>query len=133
MSGEIVWEATEIGRLLYTHRLDPRLAVSALGIDVDTAAALVAGSKSGEVVAPTRLPHAQLLLNILVRIELRCGHDPVAIRAALERPVSELDGASIGDRLRGEVTIADLRELRLAAGALPIPKAKMWRVADRYS
>ena len=133
MSGDLGWEAAEIGRLLYTHRLDPLLAVGALAIDADAAAALAAGTIGGEVLPPARLPHARLLLNILVRIEVRCGHDPIAIRAALERPVDELDGASIGDRLRGEVTIADLRALRLAAGTLPIPKVKMWRVADRYS
>ena len=131
MSAPLLWEAAEIGRLLYTHALDPGLATVPLAIDIAEARALeqgVAGSVPVE-----RQPEAALLLNILIRIELRCGHDPVAIRLALNRPLEMLAGASIAERLKESATAADLLVLRDAAGTMPINKVKMWRVADRYS
>lgn len=86
------WKTAGIGRLLCTHHLDPALAVPALGLS--TAAA------QQPAVTPDLHDHPALLLNVLVRIELRCGHKPAAMRAALERPLDLLDGNSIADRLR---------------------------------
>jgi hypothetical protein len=60
-------------------------------------------------------------------------NDTVAIGAALERPLDLLDGASIAERLRTKPELTDLRLLRDVAGAMPIAKIRMWRVADRYS
>ena len=126
------WEVAEIGRLLHTHRLDARLAAGGLGIGPAEAERLTRGDIGGAfpVVCPAR---AALLLNILVRLELRCGHDGAALRAALERPAEVLAGDSIASRLRGAVDLAGLRLLREAAGTLPVPKVRMWRTADRYS
>lgn len=53
--------------------------------------------------------------------------------AATERPAIELNGASICETLRLSVDQAALRQLRAVAGTQPLPKIKMWRVADTYS
>lgn len=127
------WEVAEIGRVLYAHRLDPALACEVLGIDAEQATRL---GTLGDVVScrgNDTAERAALLLNTLLRVELRCAHDPRAIAAALERPVPELGGTSIGAALRAPIDVAMLRQLRCAAGAMPMPKVKMWRAADRYS
>lgn len=124
------WQVAEIGRLLHAHRLDPLLTCMALGIDAEQAARL---ASAGEIDGAAHGERAALLLNILIRLELRCGHDSRAIAAAIERPAAELDGASIGETLRLPVDEPALRRLRAVAGSLPLPKIKMWRVADTYS
>lgn len=129
----VIWEAAEIGRLFHTHQLDPGLIAPALGITQDDAARLKQGDPSAHGVIGEHGRHAALLLNVLVRLELRCGHDSAAVRAALERPAEGLGGDSIGDRLRGEVDLELLRLLREIAGTLPVHKVKFWRCADRYS
>ena len=131
MSAPVLWEAAEIGRLLYTHALNPVLVAAPLAIDAGEAHALVEGVTRS--VSVDRQPKAALMLNILVRIELRCGDDPVAIRLALDRPLDMLAGASIAERLMNAATAGDLLVLRDAAGAMPVIRIKMWRVADRYS
>lgn len=133
MSESLVWTLGEIGRLLHTHQLDTELVVKALGISRDDADRL----KRGDVGTPDetvrRYDHAALLLNVLVRLELRCGHDTAALHAALERSVDTLAGDSIAGWLRTDVDLAGLRLLREVAGTVPVLKVKMWRVADRYS
>jgi len=126
------WEVAEIGRLLHTHRLDPGLACPAMEIDADAAERLVS---AGEIVSRSAdiAARAALLLNILIRLELHCAHDSRAIAAALERPVAELGRSSIDAALLAPIDEAGLRLLRDLAGTLPLPRVKMWRVADTYS
>lgn len=128
----IAWEVAEIGRLLHAHPLDPILACSALALSASEAERLVAarGIATASFVMPE---HAALLLNILVRLEIRCRHDSCALAAAVERPAPELGGQSIGEALRQPTDIERLRQLREAAGTLPLPRVKMWRVPDTYS
>lgn len=128
-----MWEAAEIGRLLYTHGLDPALVAGALGVNGGDATCLASGAAIDCMVAADRRYHAALLLNVLIRVELRCGHDTIAIRAALGRPLDALGGDSIAERLLADPDIAGLRLLREAAGTMPVPKVKMWRVPDTYS
>lgn len=125
------WVAAEIGRVLYTHALDPALAEGPLAMTAEAASALVMGGPIK--IEPGRVEHGELLLNVLVRLEVRCAHDPVAIRAALDRPSPELGGQSLRETLAGAPSTERMRSARAAAGTLPIPKVKMWRVADRYS
>lgn len=120
----------ETDRLLHTHRLDPLLTCAALGIDAARAARF---ASAGEIKGAAHGERAALLLELLSRLELRCGPGSRAIVAATERPAVELDGASIGETLRLSVDQAALRQLRAVAGTLPLPKIKMWRVADTYS
>lgn len=127
------WVVAEIGRVLWTHALDPTLIAAVLGLTPEDAARLVAGEPAAALPDEEHRDRAALLLNILVRVELRCGHDPVAIRAALTRPVGALGGATIADRLHAGPGLATLRLIREAAGSMPVPKVRMWRVADRYS
>ncbi len=124
------WEVAEIGRFLHTHRLDAGLAAGGLDLGVEQAEALKRDVDDAFTVCPAR---AALLLNILVRLEVRCSHDGAALRAALERPAEPLASDSIAARLRGQVDLAGLRLLREAAGTLPVAKVKMWRTPDRYS
>ena len=133
MTAAIRGEAAEIGRLFYTHRLDPNLAASALQISPDDAVGLVGGDNEVLGAIDAQDGRASLLLNVLVRLEQRCGHDSAALRAALERPLDELGGDCIAERLHGQLDVASLRLLREVAGTLPVPKVKFWRCADRYS
>lgn len=133
MSALRTWEAAELGRLLYTHRLDPALAAAALGFGEAQVRTLCGGHVGAGDIPPERHEHVALMLNVLIRIELRCGHDSVAVAAALERPLDLLGGSSIAERLRAAPDLAGLRLLREAAGAIPVTKIKMWRVADTYS
>ncbi|WP_375287257.1 hypothetical protein [Sphingomonas sp.] len=66
--------------------------------------------------------NAALLLNVLVRLEVRCHHDSQAIAGALERPVLELGGQSISEALRQPIDVDCLRQLREVAGTLPLPR-----------
>ena len=127
------WTLAEVGRLLWAHGLDPALAAGALGMTVDEAHQIVAGEPLVVAITEERRTRAALLLNVLTRVELRCGHDTVAIRTALDRPIDAIGTLSIAERLLDRPDLASLRELREAAGTMPVPKIKMWRVADRYS
>ncbi|NYD91613.1 hypothetical protein [Sphingomonas melonis] len=133
----VSWTLAEVGRLLWAHGVDSALAAGALDIGLDEAQRLVAGEPLAVTMTEERRTRAALLLNILARIELRCGHDPVAIRAALDRPLDTLGAVSIAERLRDQPDDLDglraLRALRGAAGTMPVPKIRTWRVADRYS
>lgn len=133
MTASAIWEVAEIGRLLHAHQLSPDLIAQALIISPDDAARLEQGDTSVLEDVGSRKGHVSLLLNVLVRLELRCGHDSSSLRAALERPADALGGQSIGERLRGSIDLASLRLLREVAGTLPVPKVKFWRCADRYS
>ncbi|WP_375429471.1 hypothetical protein [uncultured Sphingomonas sp.] len=126
------WTLAELGRLLYTHGLAPTLVAKAVGLDQNDVARLMIG-EGLSLDALADGARAAFVLNVLVRVEVRCCHDTVAIRAALERSLAELGGASISERLSGCTEPEDLAVLRLAAGMKPIPKMSMWRVADRYS
>lgn len=120
MTADRSWEAEELGRLLHTHRIDPDLVVGTPDL--------------AELGTPTDpCCRAALLLNVLIRVEIRCAGDSVAIRAALDRPLVALEGDCIAERLRAGPNLAGLRLLREAAGTMPVPKVRMWRVADRYS
>lgn len=133
MSARCGWDFAEIGRLVHAHRLDLQLVTAPLGLNADQVGYLQDGYNVFDAVTPDRHEHVSLLLNVLIRVELRCGHDTVAIGAALERPLELLDGASIAERLRTKPGPSYLRLLRDVAGAMPVPKIRMWRVADRYS
>ncbi len=131
MTGAMSWDVAEIGRLLHTHPLDAGLAAGGLALPLEAAEVLKRGDTDDAVaVCPAR---AALLLNILVRLEVRCGHDGAALRAALERPAEALAGDSIAAWLRGQVDLAGMRRLRDVAGTLPVPRVRMWRTPDRYS
>ncbi len=129
----VSWTLAEVGRLLWTHGPDPALAAGALSIGLDEAQRLVAGEPLAVTMTEERRTRAALLLNILTRIELRCEHDPVAIRAALGRPLDTLASVSTAERLREQSDLAAWRILREAADTMPVPKIWMWRVAHRYS
>lgn len=133
MSPDLHWTLQEIGRLAFSHRLDPAPLAAALGLDADVAVRLIATGQLPEL--PTRLSSqtAAWVLNVLVRLEVRCGGDSAAIAAALERPSEALGGQSIADAMRAAPDAARLAEIRAAAGTLPVPKVRMWRVPDLYS
>lgn len=124
------WSLQEIGRLAFAHRLDPDPLAAALGLDAVAMAKLIA---TGEVPDALPCPAAAWVLNILVRLEVRCGGDSSAIAAAMHRPSEMLAGASIAEALGGAPDLLRLRKIRIAAGAVPVPRVRMWRAADRYS
>ena len=77
------WTVAELGRVVFTYRLDPALIASPLKLGQQEAVTIAAGEQPSIGFGPDRQARAALLLNILVRVEIRCGHDAAAIRAAL--------------------------------------------------
>ncbi|KQN89953.1 hypothetical protein ASE95_14535 [Sphingomonas sp. Leaf231] len=73
MSARCRWEVEEIGRLLHAHSVNPGLVTSALRLDAGQAGHLRDGFSVFDAVAADRHEHVSLLLNVLVRVELRCG------------------------------------------------------------
>ena len=134
MNAATRWTIAEIGRVLYTHALDPTPVAAALGVAL---AMLDACGRDSDVHADAGRTideqAAALVLNILVRVETRCTGDTVAIAAALLRPHEALDGGSLAEGLAAGPDLTALRALREAAGTMPEPRVRMWRTADRYS
>ena len=112
-----------IGRILFTHRIDPRLATAALGIDAAAADDLIACGQLPLAVDRIRL---ELLASILVRLEIRLCHDIKAIRAALDTPLAVLGNRAPMDLIGGDVHT--LRRVRGAVDHMSAPKSKAWRV-----
>ena len=112
MSDTPIWEAGELARLVMTHRLPAALVDLMHGADVEC---------------------ASLLLNIFVRLEVRCCGDSGAIVAALHRPSAEFNDCSIVECFADKLGIANLRLLRDVAGSIPLAKVKSWRLPDTYS
>ena len=133
MSASLRWTIAEIGRILYTHALDPAPVAVALSV----APAMFDGCDGDDVHADAgpavNERGAALVLNILVRVETRCCGDTVAIAAALMRPLEFLGGSSLAEGLAAGPDLTGLRALREAAGTMPVPRIRMWRAADRYS
>ncbi len=123
------WSLQEIGRIAFTHDLDPDPLAVALGLDPVGMASLIS---AGDMPALPCLA-APAVLNILIRLEVRCGGDSRAIRTAMDRPSDGLGGMSISDALRAAPDRKGLWDIRIAAGLLPVPMVRMWRAADRYS
>lgn len=132
-SPSTTWTVAELGRVLFAHRLDPALAAAVLSLSPGDTERLVGGRPLGSALDATQLASAVLLLNVLVRLEVRCCHEGAAIRAALDRPLETLGGDTLAERLLAGPDENSLAELRLAAGSMPLPKIRMWRVADTYS
>jgi len=112
-----------VGRILFTHRIDPRLVTAAPGIDAAAADDLIACGQLSVAVDRTRL---ELFASIMVRLEIRCRHDSKAIRAALDIPLSVL-----GNRAPIEVVASDvhaLRQVRSAIDHVHGPTIRMWRI-----
>ena len=127
------WTLAELGRLLYTHGLQANLVANALDINEAAVSSPVTADPATTLAAHAAGDRAALVLNILVRLEVRCGGDTGAMAAALDRPIDLLGGASIAQTLIASPDLATLNQLREAAGTMPVPKVRMWRVADRYS
>ena len=130
---ETAWTLAELGRLLYTHGLQASLVANALDLNEAGVAPLVTADGATALAEQARGDRAALVLNILVRLEVRCGGDTGAMAAALDQSLDLLGGASIAQTLIASPGLATLNQLREAAGSMPVPKVRMWRVADRYS
>ena len=123
----------EIGRLGLTHALELTPLAAALGVESIDVGKLIDTGCVSDTLLMTNEAAATYLLGILVRLEVRCRGDDVAIRAALGRPSADLGGLSITQGLLARPDIAGLAVIHEAAGTLPVPRVRMWRVADTYS
>ncbi len=65
----------------------------------------------------------------LIRLEMRLGHDPRAVREMLSTPQTLLDGRTPGQAMAG--SIDGLRAVHRAAGEMALPAQRWWRVAPR--
>lgn len=86
VSADLAWMLGEIGRVGLTHSLDRAPIAAALRVDREVIATLIA---TGEVPDPRSAINeraAAFVLNIVVRLEVRCGGDSIAIDSALDRP-----------------------------------------------
>lgn len=133
MSAPLLRTLDEIGRLGLTHTLDPAPLAAALGVESIDVGKLIDTGCVSDTLLMTNEAAAAYLLGILVRLEVRCRGDSVAIRTALDRPSPDLSGLSIVQGLLARPDIASLAVIHEAAGTLPVPRVRMWRVADTYS
>lgn len=133
MSGPLLRTLDEIGRLGLTHALDPAPLAAALGVEAIDVGELIDTGCVSDTLLMTNEAAAAYLLGILVRLEVRCRGDGVAIRTALDRPSPDLSGLSIVQGLLARPDIAGLAVIHEVAGTLPVPRVRMWRVADTYS
>jgi hypothetical protein len=133
MSGPLLRTLDEIGRLGLTHALDPAPLAAALGVEAIDVGKLIDTGCVSNTLLMTNEAAAAYLLGSMVRLEVRCCGDSVAIRAALDRPSPDLGGLSITQGLLARPDIAGLAVIHEAAGTLPVPRVRMWRVADTYS
>lgn len=133
MSAYLAWTLAEIGRVALTHALDAAPLAAVLNIKEPTMVTLIA---TGELPGPLPVIDQQIaayVLNILVRLEVRCGGDSSAIRNALGRPSRELAETSIAAALLAGPDLTVLAAIRAAAGQLLLPRVKLWRKPDTYS
>ena len=72
-----------------------------------------------------------LFVNIIIRLEIRTRHNSVLIRSLLVGRTTLLGGSSPAELMAKG--IEDLRLLRSIIPDLPLPRIRMWRVADTYS
>ncbi|KQN92146.1 hypothetical protein ASE90_05305 [Sphingomonas sp. Leaf67] len=133
MSAPLLRTLDEIGRLGLTHGLDPAALAAALGVESIDVGKLIDTGCVSDTLLMTSEAAAAYLLGILVRLEVRCHGYSVAIRAALDRPSPDLGGLSIARALLARPDIAGLAVIHEAAGTLPVPRVRMWRVAGTYS
>jgi len=133
MSAQLLRTLVEIGRLGLTHGLDPAPLAAALGVDPSDVGKLIDTGCVSDTLLMTSEAAAAYLLGTMVRLEVRCHGDSVAIRAAIDRPSPDLGGLSIVQRLLARPDLAGLAVIHEAAGTLPVPRIRMWRVADTYS
>lgn len=110
---------------MWTHRLDRALAARALGIDAGVAEKLIFGT-SGVPLTEDQHARLELFVNILVRLEIRFGHDGRAIRQAWLVPLVVLDDIAPIDILDGGVPA--LRRIRNAVEHMSAPRVRCWRV-----
>ena len=89
------WEAGELARLVMTHQLTYEI--------IDVAHTMAPASVS-------------LLLNVLIRLEVRCAGDGRAVVTALNRPAEESNSRSILNHLLCGPSDRDLRSMRDVAG-----------------
>ncbi len=133
MSAPLLRTLDEIGRLGLTHGLDPAPLAAALGVDTSDVGKLIDTGCVSDTLLMTSEAAAAYLLGTMVRLEVRCHGDSVAIRAAIDRPSPDFGGLSIVQGLLARPDIAGLAVIHEAAGTLPVPRVRMWRVADTYS
>ena len=115
-----------VGRLLLTHRLDPDLAMRAVGIEGDVAEEMIATGRISLPLDETQVARLRLLASILVRLEVRFQGDGKRVRAALDMPLDPLGGATIADRIGDGINA--LRAIRAIIESLEGPKVRAWRV-----
>lgn len=133
MSATLAWSLAEIGRVGFTHALDPAPIAVALGMERAALKTLFAAGTVDQCVPSIEPRSASYVLNILIRHEVRCRGDGAAIRAALARPCADLGSASISEALAAGPDFPQIVVIRAVAGELPVLRVKMWRVADSHS
>lgn len=114
-----------LDRLVLTHGLDPALVAAALGVSPSAVAGLAARGCAHPLAseADERLP---LLVNVLLRLEHRAGHDSRSVRCALATPLAALGGAAPADLLSGGPDA--LRRVRAALDEVRPSGERWWRV-----
>lgn len=119
------WLADLLGRLIYTYQLDETMIAAALHATAAEVITLAAGHGTSLAQSP-RLP---LVVNVIVRLELRLQGDARAIRDALVTPMAALDGRSPAEAMAGPLD--QLRRVRGAIDAIATPPERWWRVGHR--
>lgn len=113
-----------MARLLVANGLSFTVVRSVLGLSAETIADLECGVATP--LQPAELESLALFCAILVRLEIRLGHDPRAMRQILDTPQAVLGDrtplVAMGDGLDG------LRAVHRLAGEMALPATRWWRV-----
>lgn len=124
----LAWLADTCARLMLTHRIDRSLVAEALGI----AASEVDRTLAGPAIEPdAELPERlALLVDILMRLEIRMRGDTRLLLETLATPPGTLEGRTPAETM---TDIERLRAVREAIAAMPVPEIRMWRCPSGYA
>ena len=121
------WEIDACARLALCHRIELSLVARAIGIDDAAAARMLAGEPIA--LDAERRERLSLLLNILIRAEIRFRGDSRLITELMTTPVAELGNMAPAAKM---IDIGGLRAVRSAIDTIPVPVVRMWRCPSGY-
>lgn len=107
------------------------LSLDLLADVLDVPPAVVDAMQDGAypLLDPEQRERLALFAAILVRVEIRCGHDPHVASRLLATPLPALDDRTPADAMRGGLDA--LRLVHRVAGEVALPEQRWWRAAPR--
>ncbi|MBA2935151.1 DUF2384 domain-containing protein [Sphingomonas sp. CGMCC 1.13654] len=111
-------------RILAANRLPHRLLADVLAIPVERIDAMADGGPA--LLWPAEQEMLRMFIAVMVRLEIRFGHEPRYVRRALATPLDLLGGRTPEQAMKEGVD--GLRAVHRAAGEMALPATRWWRV-----